>query len=455
MNAMNWGSDIFPPSDPVVEDDALDHPRRELRLGAAIAALFFLGLLGWAAFIPLDQGAFAEGRVSVSGNRQAVQHRDGGVVTRLNVVEGQMVGQGDALLTISASELVANERGLSGEAVALLAQRARLLAERDGRGSIQEPVEFANLSAEDRAIAEDALRGQRLLFNARRQALGTQTAVLNQRLRQHSEQIAGIQHQMRSNREQQRLIGDELAGLQSLVGRGFVATNRIRSVERSAAELNGNYGSYQADVARSGEAIGETRMQMMSLERQRMEEVATQMREVQVKLDEVMPRLIAVREQLARSTVRAPASGRVVGLTAFTVGGVVAPGALLMEIVPENRALVVEARAAPTDADDLRVGMETQIRFPALQERSIPILQGRVAKVSADSLEDERTGQRYFRVEIVVPPEQMEILREYRADGGMRPGLPAEVMIPLRKRTALAYLIEPLTQTLWRSGREN
>lgn len=454
MNDMTWTAPTSPNGS--TDEAALqDSARWEFRTGGAIAAAFFLGFLGWAALTPLDAGAYAQGVVAVSGNRQAVQHRDGGIVTALNVIEGQMVTLGEPLLTISASEVVASERGLAGETAVLLAQKARLLAERDGLSGIPVPAELANIVTPDRALATAALGGQRLLFDARRDALHTARGILSQRIRQQSQQINGFTHQMRSNLEQQRLINAELDGLRALVPKGFVSTNRVRGMERSAAELDGNYGAYQAEVARSSEAIGEARMQIVSLDRERMEEIATQLRDVQVRLDELQPRLSSVREQLRRSTVRATASGRVVGLKAFTVGGVVAPGDTIMEIVPTNRALVIEGRVAPTDADDLNIGMDTQIRFTALQERNLPILNGRVAQVSADSFEDTRTGGRYFKIEVVVPPRELARLRAIRADGGLRAGLPADIMIPLRKRTALSYLVEPLVQTLWLAGREN
>lgn len=452
MNAMMWK----PPTtiDPE-EEDAADRPHRELRIGGAIIALFFIGLLGWAAQTPLDAGAYAQGFIAVSGNRQAVQHRDGGIVTALHVAEGQTVTKGQALLKISASELVATERGLTGEIIALLAQRARLVAEQNRLSSVAEPAEFAAFAPEDRALAAEALRGQRLLFDARRNSLQTQRGVLGQRMRQHSEQINGYSYQMQSNKEQQRLIGEELDGLRQLLPKGFVSINRVRGMERTAAELDGAYGSYRADIARSSEAIGEARMQVVALDKQMMEEVAAQMREGQIRLDELQPKLVSVREQLARSTVRAPASGRVVGLKIFTVGGVVGAGETVMEIVPQDRALVIEAKASPTDADDLRPGMDTQVRFTALQERNLPILMGRISKISADSFEDERTGMRFFKIELIVPPSELAKLRLVRKDGGLRAGLPVDVMIPLRKRTALSYLIEPLTQTLWMAGREN
>lgn len=438
-----------------IEGEALDSGATEMRLGGTIAALFFVGLLGWAALTPLDAGAFAQGLVAVSGNRQAVQHRDGGVITALNVHEGKTVRKGDVLLRISASELVASERSTTAEILTLQAQRMRLLAERDHAPAMSEPAEFARLSKEDRALADEAMRAQRLLFQARRNAIGIERSVLDQRIRQHAEQIHGYGSQIASNRKQQALIGDELAGLKGLVDRGFVSINRIRAIERSAAALDGEHGSYRADIARSSEAIGEARMQSVSLDKQMLEEVAGQLRDVQMRLDELQPKLIATREQLARSIVRAPASGRVVGLKLFTVGGVVNPGETVMEIVPQDRALVIEARVAPNDADDIRPGMSTQVRFTALQERNLPILHGRIVKISADSFEDDRTGMRYFNAEVIVPPAELAKIRKVRADGGIRAGLMAEVMVPLRKRTALAYLMEPLTQTLWRAGREH
>ena len=179
------------------------------------------------------------------------------------------------------------------------------------------------------------------------------------------------------------------------------------------------------------------------------------MREVQIRIDEITPKLSAVREQLARSIVRAPASGRVVGLKVFTVGGVVSAGDVLMEIVPQDRALVIEGKVSPTDADDLSPGMTTQVRFSALQERNLPILKGQLTKISADSFEDQRSGTQYFKIEAVVPPGELAKLDLIRRGGALKAGLPAQVLIPLRKRTALDYLIEPLTQSLWKAGREH
>ncbi|WP_300972928.1 HlyD family type I secretion periplasmic adaptor subunit [Sphingomonas sp. LHG3406-1] len=433
--------------------DTEDSPLRDARRGALVGGLFFVGLLGWAALTPLDAAAYGQGVVTVSGNRQVVQHREGGIISALFVTENQLVRKGAPLAVVSSSDLVAGERSIAGEVLSLLAMRARLLAESRDSGSVPMPEEFAMLEGDQRKIAETALAGQRSLFEARRASLRTEQAVLAQRIAQHGQQIGGIEHQMSANRDQQRLIGDELAGLAALVPKGFVSINRLRAVEREASALDGHYGSYRSEIARSREAIGETRLQMVSLRKQMASEVAGQLREVQARLDELQPRLLALREQVARSVVRAPASGRIVGMRVFTVGGVLAAGDTLMEVVPQDRDLVVQAKVAPRDADDLRVGMETQVNFTALQDRNLPILKGKVTKISADSLEDERTGQSYFRIEVVVPPNELTKANRGK-DAAVHAGLPADVLIPLRRRSAFQYLFEPLTRSLWLAGRE-
>ncbi len=440
-------------SPPARPSDAMS---KELRIGGIIAAAFFVIFLGWAAFAPLDSGAYASGKIVVSGNRQAVQHRDGGVVSALHVEEGQEVAEGTVLVEISAGELRANERGLTGQVLALLAMRSRLVAERDGLGAVPTPPEFQALSGDDIVLANEAIALQRQQFSARGGSRGNEVGVLSQRVEQLNQQIVGLERQIASNREQRRLIGEELEGMQSLADRGFAPVNRVRALERQAAALDGEEGSLSAQVARTREAIGETRLQMLGVGSQTDEEVAEQLRQVQVQLDEVNPRLTAAREQLARAQVRAPATGRVVGLSVFTVGGVVQAGQMLMEIVPDEAALVISAEVAPTDADDLRLGQETEVRFSAFRERDLPILHGTITGISADSFTEERTGRSFFRMTVEVPPSELAKIEAVRgADTGMTPGLPVEVVVPLRKRTALQYFLEPLTQSLWRSFREH
>lgn len=428
--------------------------KREIRSGMWIATGFFGLLLGGAALIPLDAGAVAQGIVAVSGSRQLVQHREGGILAKLDVVEGQLVTQGQQLAIISQSSLTAEERSLAGEVITLIAQRERLKAQLAGRSIFGTPPEFLNLSKDDQILADEAMLGQRQVLRAQQDALGSQRSVLGQRANQSQSMISSSEYQAKANREQRRLIGEELAGMKELEGRGFVAKNRIRELERTAAELDGRYGALTADMARSRQAIGETQMQSVSLGSQQIADSAQQLRDVQVRLAELQPRLAAAREQLARATVRAPATGHVVDLKVHTLGGVIAPGETLMQVVPDHRELVIQARMSPLDADSVVAGMTAQIRFTSLHDRNLPAFDGKITKLSADALEDERSGMRYFTIEVVVPATELDKIRSAHGESAIRAGIPADVLVPLKKRSALSYLLDPLLSTFWTSGRE-
>ena len=442
------------PADPQPIATDIDDPRRDVRIGAAIAFLFFVVLLGWAALAPLDAGVYAQGTVAVSGNRQAVQHREGGVVTAIHVEEGQRVAAGQLLVEMAAPDLRASERALTSDYLTLLAQRARLLAERRGLANFAAPAEFSSLPAADQQLARQALELQRAQLRAKLGAMGAQQSVLGQRSRQLGEQRSGYSEQGASLREQQRILGEEISGLKELERKGFASKSRIRALERMQEELRGREAAMTAEMARAGEGIGETQMQSLTITRGNLEEVATELRDTQAKLSEVTPKLVAAREQLQRSMVRAPASGRVVGLTVFTVGGVVAPGQTLMEIVPEDRLLVIQAQVDPRGADDVYEGQEVQVRFTSVEDRTLPLLSGKVSTISADRFTDENTGQSFFRAEVVVGPAELQKVRGSLGQGQLSPGLPVELVFAGRKRTALDYVLEPLTGHFWRSLRE-
>lgn len=431
---------------------AVDSPNRELMIGAAVAGLFFVLFLGFAAFYRLDAAAFAPGQVMVSGNRQAVQHRDGGTVSALRVAEGDRVTRGQILIELSAGELQAEERGLTGQVYALLAQRSRMIAERDRLGAVPTPPEFTALTGPDLALATEALRLQRMQFGARRTGRSTEQGVLGQRVQQLEQQKAGLARQIEASIEQRRLIEEELTGIRSLAEKGYAPLTRVRALEREAARLDGELGSLRAQSARTDEQIGETRLQSSGVTTKLNEDVAEQLRQVEVQLNELRPRLAEARAQLARTRIAAPATGQVVGLSVFTAGGVVQAGQLLMEIVPADASQVVVARINPADIDNVRIGMQSEVRFPGLREKAPPVLHGRVTRVSADSFTDEASGQSHYRAEIVVP--EAELARLGTAAGDIRPGMPVEVQVQLRRRTALSYLFEPLVQSLWRSGGE-
>ncbi len=430
-------------------------PTNDIRAGLIIAALFFVGLLGWAAVARLDAAAVAPGQLVVSGQRQTVQHRDGGVVADIAVTEGAKVRRGQILIRLAGAEVRAQERALAGQTITLLAQRARLQAEQAGQRSITPPAEFAALTGEDRIDATRALQVQQGQLRTRAAVLSAQRGVIGQRTSQASDQGRGYSRQVVAVDEQLRLIEEELTSLRGVAEKGFVSKTRVRALERQKAELEGQRGQFSATVAQTGSQQGETRLQILEAQNAYYERIATELRDVENSLSDARPKWAAARDQLARIDIRAPATGTVVGLTVFTPGGVIAAGQKLMDIVPDRAPLTVEARLSPADADDVRTGQKAFVRFATLHERSLPALNGVVTRVSADSLTDERTGESFYTAEVAVPLAELHKIDELRGANTLRAGIPVGIEIPLRKRTALAYAFEPLTGAFRRSFNEH
>jgi HlyD family type I secretion membrane fusion protein len=426
----------------------------EVRRGLAVVGLGFLSLLLWAAAAPLDDGVHARGVIAVSGNRQAVQHRDGGIVAAIHVREGESVREGQPLIDLAAPELRAAERALTSDYLTLLAQRARLDAERSGWSDLKVPPGFAHLSNEDAELAGQALDLQRAQLLARRQALEAQKAVVGQRARQLQEQQAGYARQGQYVADQQRLVADELAGQRQLEAKDLAPLSRIKALERAEADFQRQQAALAANSSSAMKGIRETRMQDSSLTRKSLEDVASDLRDTQDKLSEVLPKLVAAREQLERSRLRAPVSGTVVGLNVFTIGGVVDAGKPVMEIVPDRRSLVVQAEVDPNDADQVLEGETAQVRFSSVHNRTLPLFKGTIRRMSADAFTDKESRRSYFRAEVDVPSSELQRVAGVIGRGKLRPGLPVDVVLSLHKRTALEMMFAPVARLLWGSLRE-
>ena len=430
-------------------------PRGEILIGAVVAAAFFVGLCGWAAFAPMDAATYAAGVVTVSGHRQTIQSRDGGAVTRLLVKDGDRVQAGQVLIEFGADEARADERAMTARVIGLQAQLARLSGQQQGLAVIPRPVAFDGLSAEDQVIADQAMALETRALHAAYGADAAHRDLLRQHAAEADQQIIGYQHQLDANAREHALNDEELKGTQALAARGFAPQTRVRALERSAAGLEGDAGAQAAEIARLRTVAGESHLELMQAESERIQQTDDEIRRAEADLQTALPQLSSAREHLARTEVTAPVSGSVVSLAANTVGGVVAPGQKLMEIVPDRLPLVVEAQVNPRDINDLHVGQATQVRFTSLHSRQTPTLRGVLTRVSADSVIEERTGRAYYTADVTVGRAELARLADAGEDSTLRPGMPADVIVPLRKRTALQYWIEPLTQTLWRSFREH
>ena len=432
-----------------------DDPTKELRVGAIVAFGFFVVFLGWAAFAPLDAAAFANGQLQVSGQRQSVQHREGGIVSAIRVKEGQKVRAGQVLIELSGGDVRAQENAMASQMVNLLLQRARLEAEQRGSPVIVWPTSFGYVSAPADLVAASKIV-QEGEFRARRSLLLAQQNVLTKQAQESSQSAGGYSAQMASSVEQERLITEELESLRTVAEKGFVSKSRIRALERAKADLAGQGGQYRANVAEAHLAANANRLRGIEADRTYRERATTELKEVSANLDALTPKYRAARDQLERLQIRAPVSGTVVGLSIFTVGGVIGAGQRLLDIVPEKAELVVAAKLSPNDIDDIAVGDKAELRFSGMHDRNLPIMMGVVTRISADAMNDQKSGASYYSAELKVGPTEMQKLKDVRGPNFVLPaGAPVEAIIPVRKRTALQYAFEPLLTTMRKSGGEH
>ncbi len=431
-----------------------DSPGTAIRVGALVAILFFVVGLGWAAFARLDAAASGEGQVTVSGNRRTVQHRDGGIVKAMAVRDGDHVTAGQVLFRLEGAEVAASERALAASVIDLLAQRARLEAEVAGRAIVW-PAEIANETGDDRRLIARAQSLQLAQLRSRDASLAASDQVLRQQAAEVARQTSGFNAQAQASARQRASLAQQLESTKKLADEGYVSRNTVRAIERSIQQLEGADADYSSRSAAAREQIGQTSAQRVQTRRRQVEEAAASLRDTQFQLNEMQPKWAAAREQLARTEIRAPVSGTVVGLRVFTVGGVIQAGQPILDIVPDAAPLIVRANFAPGDIDGVVAGRPAEVKFLSLHDRGLPILTGTVHSISADSLRDEASGRSYFSAEIAVPHDQIARIAAVRGgDTGIRAGVPVAVMVPLRRRTALQYLLDPLTEAFSRSFHE-
>jgi len=416
--------------------------------GSATIILFFGGLGTWAALAPLESAAIASGSVSVDIKRKTIQHLEGGIVGAILVRDGEVVRRGQVLIHLDVTRPQAARNLLNGRRLAAQALEVRLIAERDGKAEIQFPSSLVKQVGESKLV--DSLGGQLNIFRARQKTIAGQVKIQEQRIAQISEEIEGLKGQIRAEDMQQKLIRSEIADLNLLVEKGFARKPRLLALQRRLSEIEGSQSHNRAEIARAKQSIGETQTRISEIRTKLLNEVVIELRDVQAELFDLAARIGTAEEVLRRTDIRAPLAGTVVGLRVHTKGGVIAPGAALMDIVPSNEKLVIEANVDPTDIDVVRPGLKAQVRLTAFSMRNAKPVAGRVTSVSADRLIDERTGQAYYRARIELTEDPAKAFK----GAALYPGMPAEVMIVTGARSALAYIFNPISSSLNRAFRQ-
>jgi HlyD family type I secretion membrane fusion protein len=442
--APTFGDDRLP-VDPRLEQ----RMRRPMVVGAAIIGTLVVGLGLWASLTPLSTGVTAPAEVRVESNRKTIRHREGGTVRQILVREGQHVTAGQPLILFDDVEARASNDVFQNQADSMMSQAARLTAEATNRPTLDFPPELTSRISDPRVAS--MIRDQQFLFATRLQLFQSQGSVLAQRLDQIQNQIVGNQAQVASVDEQRKLTAEEMAGYQTLYEKGFAPKPLILRYQRSIADLDGRKGSLLADIARLHQQMGETNMNLATLRDQRQSQAAEQLRDTQSKLADVMPRLAAAKQTLASTVVRSPVDGYIFNLTQFTLGGVTAPGEVLMDVVPANSPLMVTATIKPEDIDEVRVGMDARVRITGLNQRWVSPLPAKVAVVSADRITNDKTGAAFYRVDLRIDPKELKNLKR---GSQVTPGMGAQAMIVTGKRTIMGFLISPITDTLHDAFRE-
>jgi HlyD family type I secretion membrane fusion protein len=425
-----------------------DSAWRPALAGWLIIALFFGGLGIWGGTAPLNGAVVGNGVVKVDGNRKSVQHLDGGIVKELRVKEGDRVAAGDVVIVLDDTQAKAEFEVLSEQYVVLRATEVRLLAELANETELVMPTELALRQSD--SYAKSIWAGQVKQFETRRAAIEGQRRVIGEKIHQLQSQIDGAEAQVKAYSDQIDSVRSEAASVAPLVEKMLLPRPRLLQLQRAAFGIEGQIADARANIAKFRQAIGEQELQIVQLGNDRMAEDTKDMREVHAKLVEVLPKRTNAEAVLARMEIRSPYAGQVVGLSMFSVGGVIQRGEKILDIVPDEDRLTVDVQVAVEDISDVHPGSRAELHLTAYKQRVVPTIHGTVVQVSADRLTDAKTNNSYFVASIRPDTAELAELPGVR----LYPGMPATVMIPTESRTAFDYLVGPLTMSFKHAFRQ-
>ncbi len=434
------------------EDDEIDGRDPSMRwplVAGIVTIVVFIGtFLAWGFLASLDSAAIASGSLIVDSRRKTVQHLEGGIIREILVREGETVKAGQVLMRMDTALAGSAATQLRNQRVSAQAKIARLRAEQAEATSIAFPPDLLNPKD---AVAAEQVATQQALFTARLQAFESQSSVIGRRIQQSREEIQAMRSQQVASIERLKSFEEEAEAIRELVEKGYERKPRLLGLQRSAAEMRGRIGELEATMARARQTIAGAEFELQQLRGQRQADINRELQDAQTQEKDIADRLTAADDVLQRKDVVAPQDGKVVDLKFFTAGGVVAPGAPILDIVPQDDDLVVEARVHPTDIDVVRVGLPAEVRLAAYRNRIMPLVDGEVIYVSADKLSDQRTGDTFYTARARLKKESLQELGKIE----LYPGMPAEVFIVTGKRRAIDYFISPIVDSMRRSFRED
>lgn len=433
-------------------------PRRAIRklnlVGFTAVALFIGGVGGWATTTQLAGAVIAPGNIVVESSVKKIQHPLGGIVGEILVKEGDSIEAGQVLVRLDDTLTRATLGIVQSQLDQFTARDARLSAERDGANELVFPE--AMLKRGEDPTVSSAMAGERTLFEARRQARQGQRSQLRERIAQTENEVRGLSAQQEAKEREIGFIGQELEGVSGLFKQNLVTIVRYMALQRDQARLHGERGQLMADIARARGKMAETELQILQLDQDFRTEVLKDMREAQARIAELQERVNAAQDELRRVDIRAPQAGIVYQLQVHTVGGVIGKGDTIMQIVPRGAILIVEAKVAPQDVDQIAVKAPVRVRVMSGNRRTMPDLEGSVTYVSPDLTREQQqtpsgqASQPYYVVRVSLSDQEVERLGDLQ----LVPGMPTEAYIKTHDRTPLDYLLKPLHEQIARTFRE-
>lgn len=418
-------------------------------LGLMAAVLFFGVFAAWTWHAPLSSAAVAHGVVSPDGSRKTIQHLEGGIIRQIHVREGDQVEAGAVLVTLEDVRALARLQELKERKTFLLAVEARLVAEQLGADGLDFPRELTQIATPE---ADAAMVGQVALFASRKETRTARERILQKRKDQLQEEISGLQEVIKAQDRQISLIEREIGIGQDLVDQGLARLMPLLALQRDLAGLQAERAANRAGIARLGQHIGETELQLQAMKQETLEDVSEQLTKLRAELASVRSLVPEREDAFARTSITAPVSGRVMNVKVTTEGGgILAPGGNILDIVPDDGKLVIDARVRPQDIDAVFPGMRARVLLTAYNQRNLPQMFGEVDSISADRFIDERSGEPYFLAKVHVSSEDIAMLD---ADITLVPGMPADVMVLTGERTVFDFLIKPFADSIRMSFRE-
>ena len=422
---------------------------RPIKIGLWTLGIGFGGFLLWAGLAPLDDGVPTQGMVAIDTKRKAVQHLTGGIVDQVFVKEGQVVKSGEPLMRLDNALTQANYESIRQLYLTLRAMEGRLLAEQNDQAKITFHADL--LQADSDHYIKQTINNQQQLFQSRRLSLQADMQAIKESIQGQEASIQGYEGMLHARKSQQAFIQEDLDGIRDLVKEGYAPRTRLLELERMAAESIGSAADLQGTIQRARSAIAEMKMRAIQRTQEYRKEVDSQLSDVRRQVQADAAKLKASSEELARTVIRAPSEGQVVGLAVQTVGGVISPGQKLMDIVPANEVLLLETRIPPHMIDRVHAGLSTDVRFSSFSHSPFLVVQGKVDSVSSDLIfEPQNPNITYYLARISITPEGIKKL------GGrqMQAGMPAEVIIKTGERSMLTYILHPLLKSMAGSMKE-